>query len=95
MQSQKHRQEKRTFTKKVLNIYVRGFLATDLGAGEMITVFDLVKYNQDGPSRIIRLVEEECTKALTKHEMKEATHLIEDYPYVSDDDNHLNFTVLG
>jgi len=65
MQTQKHKKEKRSLTEKVLNTYVRGFLATDLGAAEMISVFDLVEHNQYGPSRLIRLIEEECTKVLT------------------------------
>lgn len=80
MKTQNGHLEKTSLVEKVLSIYVNGFLAPGLGAGEMICIFDLVEQNLDGKTRLRRLIEEQCTIELTEQQIKEAKELLEDYP---------------
>lgn len=82
------RTEKRSLTEKVLCMYVGRYLEPTLTAGEMITVFDLIEHNDDGRSRLKRLIEEKCTRELNAEEMEEAAKLLEDYlPEEAEDAN--------
>jgi len=76
--SKKSKLGKRHLTEKVIGLDNAGFLNPTLTADQMICVFDLIEHNPNGNARILRLIEEECTKVLTDQEMKEATQLLED-----------------
>lgn len=70
--------EKRSLSEKILGMFVTGFLDPGLNAGNMIAVFDIVEHNTDGKSRLKRLMEEQCTIALTPEQIDEAVEILND-----------------
>lgn len=78
MKAQQHLQEKQSLSVKVLKMYVAGFLDPNMTTSHVITVFDIVEHNNDGKSRLQRLIEEELTIKLTAQQVTEATQLLED-----------------
>lgn len=71
---------KRYLTERVIALNKAGFLYPDLTGGNMICVFDLIEHNDDGKTRINRLIEEKCVIELNQQQIDKAIELLNDYP---------------
>lgn len=70
---------KKSLTERVNGLNDKGFLDPTLNASAMICVFDLIEQNDDGETRINRLIEEKCVLELNQGQIEEAIVILNDF----------------
>ncbi|RKR82860.1 hypothetical protein BDD43_3051 [Mucilaginibacter gracilis] len=70
---------KKSLTERVSGLNDAGFLDPTLDASAMICVFDLIEHNDNGESRLNRLIEEKCVIELNQHQIGDAILILNDF----------------